>query len=132
MLSDEFRDFRQLRQARNHARRAERKNVPHANNQYKWADAMRSIRVPHWRGYSPLKSFVLVGRRHPGIVHVDQPPAIVFALIDLSFPAVGSDGRAILAEFRRKIAIKFSDGGIAIYVTRIIARRAVPFGNCLS
>src|SRR5882757_2985844 len=74
MLSDEFRDFRQLREARNHARRAERKNVLHANNQYKWADAMRSIGSSVWLTGLFLSSVSCIGHDFFDLLWVARQP----------------------------------------------------------
>src|SRR5216683_3938828 len=59
------------------------------------------------------QSFSIPGR-HSGIVNVNQAPSTLCFLIELSFPAVGCEGRAISSELGGEIPIKLSPGRVPV------------------
>src|SRR5712692_5702826 len=108
---------------RNDSRHAGEKCISSAKLQYKGPDSSRSIRILcHSLAnldnelFPPdcSKALALSSERHPGIVNVDQAPSALFFLIDLCFPAVGRERKAIFSELGGEIPIELGPGCIPV------------------
>src|SRR3984893_4437659 len=64
------------------------------------------------------ETLTFFGRRHAGVVHMNQAPPILCFTIHLCFPAVGRNGRAVLSEPGDEIPVELGPGGIPVDVDR--------------
>src|SRR5258708_39659007 len=64
------------------------------------------------RSASPSEALELSGRWHSGIVDVNQAPPALFSLIELCFPAVSRERRAVFSELSGEIPIELGPSSV--------------------
>src|SRR5229473_4730881 len=92
-------------------------HVTSAKQQYRWRYSKRSIRLLRLSQAGLIirsESCAFSRRGHAGVVDVHQAPVTLFLAIDLCFPAVGREGRAILSEPGCEIPVKLGPRGISV------------------
>src|SRR5713101_7873949 len=80
----------------------------------------------------PSETLAFPGNWHPGIMHVNQAPSTLFFLIELSFPAVGCEGRAISSELGGEIPIKLGPRRIPVNMNGNVMNHQFAFGESIA
>src|SRR5258708_10445165 len=80
----------------------------------------------------PLETLALSGYRHSGIVHVDQAPSTLYFLIQLCFPTVGREGRAVFSGSGNEIPIELSPSCVPVHMNGNVMNAQFAFREHLT
>src|SRR5260370_1967834 len=77
----------------------------------------------------PSETLALPGNWHPGIMHVNQSPATLFFLIELCFPSVCRERRAIFSELGSEIPIKLGPRRVPVNMNGNVMNHQFALGE---